>query len=114
MLQFCTMNNTPLLNHFTTALITVIIISGMLACKEPTPNGLAVKPVKEVILDSLAHPWSMAFISEQEAIISEKDGELVRVDLTSKGKYPIKGFPDDLFQPILIEPDKYPPGYIPD
>jgi glucose/arabinose dehydrogenase len=83
------------------------------SCKPDAPEYLVVNPTKEVVMDSLAHPWSMAFINEQEAIVSEKDGDLVRVNLTIKKKYPIKGFPDDLFKPILIEADKYPPGTYP-
>lgn len=86
---------------------------GLTSCEQQQPKHLISIPQKEVILDSLAHPWSIAFINEQEVFISEKDGDLLRVDLSTKKKYPIKGFPEDLFTPILIEADKYPPGTYP-
>nr|WP_250149126.1 PQQ-dependent sugar dehydrogenase [Flagellimonas sp. 389] len=56
--------------------------------------------MKQVVLDNLNHPWSIAFISEDEALISEKDGNLLRVNLESKEKKIIKGFPTDLTDSI--------------
>jgi aldose sugar dehydrogenase len=54
------------------------------------------KPEKEVILEGLKRPWSMAFISENEALITEKEGDLLKINLTTKEKTPIKGFPTDV------------------
>lgn len=53
-------------------------------------------PEKEVILKELKRPWSMAFLSENEVLISEKEGDLVKVNLTTKAKTPIKGYPTDV------------------
>ena len=55
-----------------------------------------IRPEKEVILDGLKRPWSMAFLSENSVLISEKEGGLLRVDLLTKEKIPVKGFPADL------------------
>jgi aldose sugar dehydrogenase len=51
---------------------------------------------KETILEGLKRPWSMAFISENEVLVSQKEGDLVRVDLTKKDKIKIQNFPTDL------------------
>ena len=57
------------------------------------------RPVKEVVIDNLKSPWSIAFLNDQEALISEKEGVLLRVNLVSKQKTKIEGFPSDLANP---------------
>jgi glucose/arabinose dehydrogenase len=54
------------------------------------------KPEKETILEGLKRPWSLSFLSENEVLISEKEGDLVRFNLTKKEKIKISGFPADL------------------
>ncbi|MDY8137150.1 PQQ-dependent sugar dehydrogenase [Aquimarina sp. 2201CG5-10] len=61
-----------------------------------------ISPIKEVVVDSLKHPWSLAFLSEEEVIVSEKDGDLIKVNLLSKKKKVIKGFPRDLTDSIRV------------
>lgn len=85
------------------------------ACK-PKPQNQAFKapqPQKSLVMDSLDHPWSMAFISPEEAFITEKDGNLLRVNLNTKSRKIIKGFPKDIYKEFIIEADKYPPGTYP-
>lgn len=82
-------------------------------CSQSESPCQAPAPVKSLVLDGLAHPWSMAFINEHEAFITEKEGDLLRIDLINKKKYPIKGFPDDLFEPVLINVKDYPPRTYP-
>jgi aldose sugar dehydrogenase len=53
------------------------------------------RPVLVPVLDSLRRPWSMAFLSEDDVLISEKEGALLRVNLRSKQRVPVKGFPGD-------------------
>ncbi len=60
----------------------------------------APKPVKEIIVDGLKRPWSIAFISEDEVLVSEKEGELLKINLQTKEKITIKGFPDDMADSI--------------
>ncbi len=55
-----------------------------------------VKPEKETILEGLKRPWSIAFLTEDEVLISEKEGDLVRVNLSKKERIKIQGFPTDL------------------
>lgn len=74
----------------------------------------AVKPEKEIILEGLKRPWSMAFMSEDEVLISEKEGDLVKVNLLKNERIKIQGFPTDLedslgdntgkFE-VLLDPD---------
>jgi glucose/arabinose dehydrogenase len=57
-------------------------------------NG--AKPQKETVLDGLKRPWSIAFLSEDEVLISEKEGDLIKYNLEKKEKIKITGFPTDL------------------
>ncbi len=79
-----------------------------------TPIEALAKPVKETVLSGLNRPWSMAFLSENDVIIAEKDGGLVRVDLLSKKRETIGGLPTDIARKIKIDTtkhaDAFPPG----
>lgn len=48
------------------------------------------------ITDRLARPWDIAFINTGLALISEKEGSLVKVDLHNGDKTLIRGMPEDL------------------
>lgn len=73
----------------------------------------ATVPKRQVVMDGLRRPWSMDFISASEAIVAEKDGDLLLVNLKTKSKTRIQGFPDDLYTLKVIELDKYPPYTFP-
>lgn len=70
-------------------------------------------PQQKIIMDGLKRPWSMDFINENEVLLAEKDGDLLRIDLSTKKKSIIRGFPDDLFKPIKLDLNKYPAGTYP-
>ncbi|MDQ3712717.1 MAG: PQQ-dependent sugar dehydrogenase, partial [Acidobacteriota bacterium] len=57
---------------------------------------LNAKPEKEIVLENLKRPWSIAFLTEEEALVVEKEGDLVKVNLATKQKVKIKGFPEDV------------------
>jgi len=61
------------------------------------PNA---RPEKEVVLDGLKRPWSVAFLSEDEALIAEKEGDLIKVNLLNKERTSITGFPADIADSI--------------
>lgn len=77
----------------------------MLSCKKKQQFGeyLQSSPIKETVLDSLKHPWSISFLSEDEVLISEKDGSLIKANLKDKSKIEIKSFPDDLVDSIRVK-----------
>ena len=56
--------------------------------------------VRTVVIDDLRSPWSLAFLSATEALISEKEGELLKVDLSTGDREPIAGLPADLVDDI--------------
>jgi glucose/arabinose dehydrogenase len=56
----------------------------------------AIQLEKETILEGLKRPWSIAFISEDEMLISEKEGDLVKINLPKKERTRIQGFPADM------------------
>jgi glucose/arabinose dehydrogenase len=64
------------------------------------------KPEREIVIDGLKRPWSIAFLSEDEVLISEKEGDVVKVNLAKKEKVAIKGFPTDLADSVEF----YTPG----
>ncbi len=81
----------------------------ILASCKPTPVPLSVSnaqqphdPVKETIIDGLSRPWSMVFLSEDEVLLSEKDGDLLRINLRTGQKKVIRGFPQDRFDTLLF------------
>ncbi len=80
-----------------------------------SPAGISqnTKPAKVTVMEGLLHPWSMAFLSEGEALVAEKDGALVRVNLLTKKKFTIKGFPDDLAGAVKIDISSAKPGVYP-
>lgn len=53
------------------------------------------EPIKEIIMADFARPWSIAFLSEDEALVTEKEGTLMKVNFALKTKLAIKGFPAD-------------------
>ena len=87
-----------------------------IACKTATRYQMDKTyegPQQKIIIEGLKKPWSMDFINENEVIIAEKDGDLVRVNLDTKEKNSIKGFPKDLFTPLKLDVSKYPKGTYP-
>ena len=58
------------------------------------------RPVKEVVLEGLRSPWSIVFLSNDEALVSEKEGGLLRVDLATRTRTSIRGVPQDLVTDI--------------
>ncbi|MEM6317230.1 MAG: PQQ-dependent sugar dehydrogenase [Bacteroidota bacterium] len=80
---------------------------------EQAVKSATIHPTKEVVLDGLRRPWSMAFLSENEALVTEKDGDLLRVNLLTKEKTVISGFPDDLLDSLVVFADNYPMGTYP-
>lgn len=64
-------------------------------CGKGAIQAEQTRPVKAVILEGLKRPWSMAFLSENEALVTEKDGDLLRVNLLTKERTVIRGIPAD-------------------
>ncbi len=81
--------------------------------QQHSENNIAVNPTKEVVMQNLNRPWSMAFLSDTEALVAEKDGDILRVDLEKKSKIPITGFPKDLADSLTINLANYPVGTYP-
>ncbi len=77
------------------------------------PEKMAAKPVKEIVLEELKRPWSMAFINETDALIAEKDGDLLRVNLDTKEQKSIEGLPKDVGRAVLIDTTKFQHGVFP-
>jgi len=74
-------------------------------------NGSIAK--RELVVEGLKHPWSMDFISPTVALVAEKDGDLLKLDLATGRSEVISGFPDDLFETFTLDNSKYPKGTYP-
>ena len=70
-------------------------------------------PKQKIVMTGLKKPWSIAFITDIEALVAEKDGDLLRVNLQTGERTVIDGFPKDLFTPLLLDVGKYPAGTYP-
>lgn len=82
-----------------TLYLALLISMLCLACKETKTTSSKdenLRLVKETIITGLNHPWSICFLEEDIALITEKDGGLVKVDLSKSIKTPIGNFPADL------------------
>ncbi|MEO9893679.1 PQQ-dependent sugar dehydrogenase [Aurantibacter sp.] len=96
--------------------ILLFIALSFFACAQTKKDNLSpseIIPKKEVIIDSLSRPWSMAFLSENEVLVTEKDGDLLRINLSTKKRVRIKGFPKDRIDSLLYEKRNYEPGVFP-
>ncbi|MEM1326889.1 MAG: PQQ-dependent sugar dehydrogenase [Bacteroidota bacterium] len=80
---------------------------------EPIPKERLPLPKKETVIDGLAKPWSMAFLSEYDAIVAEKDAGLTRVNLRNKERQSIQGLPDDIGRAIYIDTTAHKSGIYP-
>ncbi len=77
------------------------------------PQEAVVKPIQRVVLEGLRHPWSMAFVSEYEVLVTEKDGDLLRVNLLDSTRQRITGLPTDVARAITIDTTKVRSGTFP-
>ena len=94
------MNKT--LSKFLTLLLLIGVFCSCNDTKQKT-NNIRAQPQKVILLDSLAHPWSIAFLDEENVLITEKDGSLIKANLETKTRNIIQGFPDDLVDSIRVK-----------
>jgi len=64
-------------------------------------------------MDGIARPWSMAFLNDDEALIAEKDGTLLKVNLETKERISISGVPSDVADSLVVVARDYPLGTYP-
>ena len=74
--------------------IATWVVAALVAGCEVSPD--APSPRQVVVAEGLLHPWDIAFLSAEEALVTEKDGQLRRVNLVSGEHEAIRGFPGDL------------------
>ena len=89
--------------RFYAILLIILCISACERASGVANDNSSIYPEKVVILDSLRHPWSLAFLSETDVLITEKDGHLLRVNLHNLSKTVIKGAPEDLVDSIRVK-----------
>ncbi len=77
------------------------------------PEEAMVKPAQRTVLEGLRHPWSMAFITEDEVLITEKDGDVLRVNLQDSTRQRVTGLPTDVARAITIDTAKFVSGVFP-
>ncbi len=80
---------------------TAATLLALTACQDvhtPDPGTASDAPAAYAseVVSGLRHPWDIAFLSADEAIVTEKDGNLMHVSLVTGEKTVVRGFPDDL------------------
>ena len=97
------------------ALIGTFLWLILFNCSSRTNNGGGVPgidvPEKIVVMEDLRRPWSMVFLNEDEALLAEKDGQLLKVNLVTGARKSISGLPIDLADSLLIDTLQFPPIY---
>lgn len=77
-------------------LLGALSVCGIPACVGEAPRpAVGIEPAREVVVDNLKSPWSVAFLSERAALITEKEGGLLVVDLATGAKREVAGLPAD-------------------
>lgn len=92
----------------TFALATVLLVTEACASVEtehdPDPSvTVSTRLVRTVVADGLKSPWAMTFLDERTALVTEKEGGLVKVDLDTGAKLTVDGLPSDLVEDIRQE-----------
>jgi glucose/arabinose dehydrogenase len=72
------------------------VIADKVSTRTPHADINAIRLEKETIMDGLKRPWSIAFINEDEVLLMQKEGDLVRINLPKKEMTRIEGFPSDM------------------
>ncbi|MDH2435888.1 PQQ-dependent sugar dehydrogenase [Pokkaliibacter sp. MBI-7] len=79
-----------LLRHpMTAGIVLTAALLLLLSCKAMASTSFS----QQVLLERLNQPWSLAFLSEQEVLITEKGGALLRVNLQTRQRQHISGLP---------------------
>ncbi|MEM7701540.1 MAG: PQQ-dependent sugar dehydrogenase [Pseudomonadota bacterium] len=73
-----------------------LALSFTVGCTAPAEPALKAQLRKTIVADDFKSPWAMAFISEHDALVTEKQGGLLRVDLRTGERVLIAGLPSDL------------------
>jgi len=67
------------------------------ASSQATPLILQSESVTfavEEVIDGLGVPWGLAFISNTQVLITEREGSIKLLDIQSKNLTPVQGVPD--------------------
>lgn len=108
----------PMKNLLISIGVSLLISILMISCKtdQTAERGSTIRqvhPVKETVISGLRRPWSMAFLSEDEALVTEKDGDLLKVNLVTKQTSIITEFPNDKADSLVVYAKNYPLGTYP-
>ncbi|MEO0974937.1 MAG: PQQ-dependent sugar dehydrogenase, partial [Pseudomonadota bacterium] len=81
--------------------LATLAIQGISASLADVPTAVVTR---QVVAEGLAHPWDIAFLSDQAALVTEKDGTIMHVDLRSGQLSVVRGVPGDLDNERLDDP----------
>ncbi len=92
------------------------LIVAKVTSAEPIPKTAQEhkpSPEKQIVMSGLKKPWSMDFINENEVLLAEKEGTLLRMNLQTKSRTIIGGLPTDVGKAIQIDTTKFQKGVYP-
>ena len=70
------------------------------AAQRGSGSWAAPRPAKQTVLDGLRSPWSIAFIDDDTALITEKEGGLLLAALSQGRVTEVDGLPEDLVSDV--------------
>lgn len=76
--------------------LTLMLLSVASAAATATADTAETAAVPQIVARGLDHPWSIAFESDRSALVTERNGQVLRVDLQSGAAAPITGTPDQV------------------
>ncbi len=69
-------------------------VLGLAGCYGPAEDPAVEGAAVETVVDGLVHPWGIEFLPGNRAVVTERDGALVLVDLDAESAEPIDGTPE--------------------
>lgn len=76
-------------HHKSVFFISFLLILLLSACQAQT---LEFKTVQ--LADDLQHPWSLAFLSPQQVLVTERNGKLLKINLVNGARTEVSGLPE--------------------
>ena len=76
-------------HHKSVFFLSFLLILLLSACQAQT---LEFKTVQ--LADNLQHPWSLAFLSPQQVLVTERNGKLLKINLVNGARTEVSGLPE--------------------
>jgi aldose sugar dehydrogenase len=87
--RFSNMQRLFKLHHKSLFFLSFLLIMLLSACQAQTREFKTVQ-----LADNLQHPWSLAFLSPQQVLVTERNGKLLKINLANGARTEVNGLPE--------------------